>query len=161
ADEEALVFPAIKAVADGAATPAERSLRELIGEMEEEHDRAGALMQEIRRLSNDFQPPEGACNTYRAAFAKLEEFEDDLHRHVHLENNVLFPKALALDGDARIEASAEAGAPAPGAHVLDVRMIPPPQKHPAIFEAFDALGEGGHFVLVNDHDPVPLRYQFE
>ncbi|HET6567523.1 MAG TPA: DUF2249 domain-containing protein [Rhodothermales bacterium] len=44
--------------------------------------------------------------------------------------------------------------------VLDVRVIPPRQKHPAIFAAFDALETGDHFVLVNDHDPVPLRHQF-
>lgn len=45
--------------------------------------------------------------------------------------------------------------------VLDVRVIPPAAKHPAIFTTFDALQAGEHFVLVNDHDPVPLRYQFE
>jgi len=44
---------------------------------------------------------------------------------------------------------------------LDVRVIPPREKHPAIFETFDALGPGERFVLVNDHDPFPLRYQFE
>jgi regulator of cell morphogenesis and NO signaling len=92
ASEEEVVFPRIKTPdADGPA------LRDLVGDMEAEHDAAGALMAEIRRLSDDYTPPEGACNTYRAAFAKLEEFEDDLHRHVHIENHVLFPKALALD----------------------------------------------------------------
>jgi uncharacterized protein (DUF2249 family) len=45
-------------------------------------------------------------------------------------------------------------------NILDVRVIPPRQKHPAIFAAFDALEVGNHFVLVNDHDPVPLRHQF-
>lgn len=45
--------------------------------------------------------------------------------------------------------------------VLDVRPIPPREKHPAIFSTFDALDEGDHFILVNDHDPIPLRYQFE
>jgi regulator of cell morphogenesis and NO signaling len=54
-------------------------------------------MRRIRALSHEFTPPEGACNTYRGLFAKLEEFEEDLHRHVHLENNVLFPKALSLE----------------------------------------------------------------
>lgn len=44
---------------------------------------------------------------------------------------------------------------------LDVRVIPPREKHPAIFQTFDALAEGTDFVLVNDHDPFPLRYQFE
>ena len=45
--------------------------------------------------------------------------------------------------------------------VLDVRPIPPRKKHPTIFSTFDALEEGDHFILVNDHDPVPLKYQFE
>ena len=45
--------------------------------------------------------------------------------------------------------------------VLDVRPIPPREKHPAIFSTFDALAPGDYFVLVNDHDPVPLRYQFD
>lgn len=96
ASEEEVVFPHIKALADG--RPADGpALRDLVGDMEVEHEQAGALMAEIRRLSGDYTPPEGACNTYRATFAKLEEFEDDLHRHVHVENHVLFPKALALD----------------------------------------------------------------
>jgi len=60
-------------------------------ELEVEHEDAGALMAEIRALTKNFTPPESACATWRAAYAKLEEFETDLHRHVHLENNVLFP----------------------------------------------------------------------
>ena len=96
ASEEDVVFPAIKTLEGGTASDGP-ALRDLVGDMEAEHDEAGRLMAEIRRLSDDYTPPEGACNTYRAAFAKLEEFEDDLHRHVHLENHVLFPKALALE----------------------------------------------------------------
>lgn len=164
AEEEAVVFPRIKALADGTNGAPEGSLRALIGEMEGEHDHAGDLMRQIRRLSADYVPPEDACNTWRASFAKLEEFEDDLHRHVHLENNVLFPKALALEepqGDGSTETIPSTPDPVPEQKVLDVRVIPPPQKHPAIFAAFDALAAGDHFVLVNDHDPVPLRYQFE
>jgi regulator of cell morphogenesis and NO signaling len=64
--------------------------------MESEHDHAGALMQEIRRLTNDFTPPEDACTTHRLCMQELREFEEDLHRHVHLENNILFPRAAAL-----------------------------------------------------------------
>ncbi len=51
----------------------------------------------IAEFSNNYTPPEGACNTYRAFYAKLDEFEQDLHQHVHLENNILFPKALQLE----------------------------------------------------------------
>jgi regulator of cell morphogenesis and NO signaling len=95
AAEEDIVFPAIKALEGGTASGSP-SLRDLVDEMESDHDEAGALMAQLRRLSEDYTPPENACNTYRAAFATLEAFEDDLHRHVHLENHVLFPKALAL-----------------------------------------------------------------
>ena len=56
-------------------------------------------MKRIRGLTAGFTPPEGACNTYRALYAKLEEFEDDLHRHVHLENNILFPGAEAMEDE--------------------------------------------------------------
>jgi regulator of cell morphogenesis and NO signaling len=97
ASEEAVVFPRIRALVGGTAGGACPTLEELVGQMEGEHDAAGGLMAEIRRLSGGYAPPEGACPTYRATFAKLEEFEADLHRHVHLENNVLFPKSLALE----------------------------------------------------------------
>jgi regulator of cell morphogenesis and NO signaling len=93
ANEEEIVFPRIKAGSG-------EDLAALIEQMEGEHEGAGELMHRLRRLTNDFQPPEGACNTYRASFAKLEEFEADLHTHVHLENNILFPKAIALEQQA-------------------------------------------------------------
>jgi regulator of cell morphogenesis and NO signaling len=82
AAEEGEVFPAIKK-GEGASAALEQ--------MEEEHEASGGLMAEIRELTSDFTPPAGACATWRAMYAKLEEFEADLHRHVHLENNVLFP----------------------------------------------------------------------
>ncbi len=96
ASEEGAAFPRIKALSDGRATGGP-PLGDLVGDLETEHEGAGALMAEIRRLSDGYTPPDDACATYRATFAKLEEFEDDLHRHVHIENHVLFPKALALD----------------------------------------------------------------
>lgn len=98
AAEETEVFPLIRAVADGTADA--DALARLVGAMEDDHDAAGAALREIRRLSDDYTPPDGACATYRAAFVGLEAFEDDLHRHVHLENNVLFPRALAIAGAA-------------------------------------------------------------
>ncbi len=67
--------------------------------MEAEHETAGGDMEEIRRLSDDFTPPTDACTSYRVFFAKLNEFEQDLHQHVHLENNILFPKSIALEKD--------------------------------------------------------------
>lgn len=62
--------------------------------MEQEHDHAGSLLNDIRILSSDYTPPQDACTTYRLSFAALKAFEMDLHQHVHLENNILFPKAI-------------------------------------------------------------------
>ncbi len=64
--------------------------------MEQEHDHAGGLLKEIRIMSNDYNPPVDACTTYRLSFAVLQAFELDLHQHVHLENNILFPKTISL-----------------------------------------------------------------
>ena len=82
----------VPAVADPAVT-----VREPIEMLEHEHDHAGALMREIRALSGGFAAPEAACTTMRMAYAELKAFEADLHRHVHLENNVLFPAATRLE----------------------------------------------------------------
>ncbi|TMI91155.1 MAG: iron-sulfur cluster repair di-iron protein [Bacteroidetes bacterium] len=67
--------------------------------MEQEHDHAGSLLNDIRILSNDYTPPQDACTTYRLSFAALKAFELDLHQHVHLENNILFPKAISMFRD--------------------------------------------------------------
>ncbi len=100
--EEKQAFPLIRKVCDDQSIyspePA-RKLQQLIEEMEEEHDGAGSIMHKIREISNDFQPPEGACNTFKASYEALEDFEKDLHQHVHLENNILFPNAQALCGE--------------------------------------------------------------
>lgn len=70
-------------------------LQSPINAMEHEHDHAGTQLSEIRILANDYTPPQDACTTYRLSFAALQGFELDLHQHVHLENNILFPKAIA------------------------------------------------------------------
>jgi regulator of cell morphogenesis and NO signaling len=62
-----------------------------------DHDNAGVLLAEIRRLSSDFITPKYACTTYHAFYDGLREFEHDLHRHVHLENNILFPRVIELE----------------------------------------------------------------
>jgi regulator of cell morphogenesis and NO signaling len=64
--------------------------------MEQEHEHAGELMEDIRILTNNYTPPADACTTYRLSFASLQAFEADLHQHVHLENYLLFPKAVDL-----------------------------------------------------------------
>ncbi|WP_435255008.1 iron-sulfur cluster repair di-iron protein [Tenacibaculum sp. A30] len=65
--------------------------------MEHEHESAGNIFKEITRLSNNYTPPKEACNTFKALYAKLEEFEQDLYKHIHLENNILHPKAILLE----------------------------------------------------------------
>jgi len=64
-----------------------------------EHQTEGERFQEISRLSKNYQPPEDACTTYEVTFKQLRDFENDLHRHIHLENNILFPKALVLENE--------------------------------------------------------------
>jgi regulator of cell morphogenesis and NO signaling len=73
------------------------SITHPIAMMTQDHDAAGALMADVRRLSHDYTVPEGACPTFRAFYSGLQEFEQDLHRHIALENNILFPRAIALE----------------------------------------------------------------
>jgi len=72
-----------------------------IARMLAEHDDAGTLLARIRSLAADFHPPESACPSYRRLYAGLEDFEQDLHRHIHLENNILFPRAAVLERSLR------------------------------------------------------------
>ena len=65
--------------------------------MQFEHENAGGLLKEISSLSMNYTPPHWACNTFKALYTRLEEFEKDLHHHIHLENNILFPKAIELE----------------------------------------------------------------
>ena len=65
--------------------------------MEHEHDNAGRALGRIRELTSDYEPPTDACNTFRALYAQLAELERDLHTHIHLENNILFPRAAELE----------------------------------------------------------------
>lgn len=93
--EEQELFPQIKAMVQ---TSKAGEVREAVVEvLAEEHDKAGALMAEIEELTNGFNPPKNACATYRVLFQNLEGFQEDLHKHVHLENNILFPKALKFE----------------------------------------------------------------
>ena len=98
--EELILFPRIKELEK--LTNNDRGqfqmnigyLQSPINVMEHEHDHAGTQLNEIRILTNDYTPPQDACTTYRLSFAALQAFEIDLHQHVHLENNILFPKAI-------------------------------------------------------------------
>lgn len=103
AKEETVLFPYVasmeQAIAVGSSKPRGcfGSVANPIALMTKEHDSAGTLIAEIRSLSHNFTTPEDACPTFRAFYDGLREFEQDLHRHIHLENNVLFPRAVALE----------------------------------------------------------------
>jgi regulator of cell morphogenesis and NO signaling len=101
--EERILFPFIVARAEAAANglllpePPFGSVENPIRMMEHEHESAGRAMAHIRELSGGYVPPEDGCTTYRVCLEELKAFEQDLHTHVHLENNILFPKARALE----------------------------------------------------------------
>jgi regulator of cell morphogenesis and NO signaling len=65
--------------------------------MEREHEVAGLALKTIHRLTDGFRPPDDACGSFRALYAGLEIFEADLHSHIHLENNILFPRAMGME----------------------------------------------------------------
>jgi len=100
--EEELLFPAIRKMtmlekvhAEPGAGVIEALKSELVA-LTHEHDEIGAAIHEIRRLAKDYAIPDDVCNTFMVTYQKLKEFEEDLHKHVHLENNILFPKAAKL-----------------------------------------------------------------
>lgn len=89
--EESIVFPLIKNLADGTVKNREDAIQ-LIVELEKEHDHAGDLLRKLREITSDFTPPVDACGTYRLVYKRLEELEGLTFMHVHLENNILFPR---------------------------------------------------------------------
>jgi len=101
-DEEEKFFPALKRIeaARKAGVDPEiedlAAVRESLEKFDVEHTEIGDAVHAIRALSKDYTEPDDACNTYMVTYRKLKEFEDDLHLHVHLENNILFPKMAAL-----------------------------------------------------------------
>jgi regulator of cell morphogenesis and NO signaling len=101
--EERILFPYIEALEqshlnDGPVPHAcFASMESPVQAMLNEHDAAGALLREMRSATRDFAPPPGACPTLVGLYHGLDAFERDLHRHVHLENNLLFPRAIAME----------------------------------------------------------------
>jgi regulator of cell morphogenesis and NO signaling len=95
-NEEEVLFPAIKKAETDQDLKVRAIIASEIERMSGEHDFAGGAMDNINVISKQYLLPDDACNTYRVAFQLLEQFEDDLHVHVHLENNILYPKALKL-----------------------------------------------------------------
>ncbi|WP_370478947.1 iron-sulfur cluster repair di-iron protein [Tamlana flava] len=101
--EELILFPFVKKMV--AAKIGETTIRtpkfgaviNPIEMMKQEHDNEGERFRQIAQLTNHYSPPQDACNTYQVTYAMLQEFEQDLHLHIHLENNILFPKAMKLE----------------------------------------------------------------
>ncbi|NBI29524.1 iron-sulfur cluster repair di-iron protein [Chengkuizengella marina] len=92
--EENEVFPLIISYEDTHSDEDLQILKKAIIDLEDEHDVAGDCIKELREITNDFTPPNGACGTYRLVYQRLEALESDIFQHVHLENNILFPRVL-------------------------------------------------------------------
>ena len=93
--EDTEVFPLILEFEKNPDTEILTRMKNLIEELESEHDGAGDIIKELRDITNDFTPPFGACGTYRLVYQRLEHLESDLFQHIHLEKNILFPRAAA------------------------------------------------------------------
>jgi len=101
--EELVLFPYIRKMVKAKQSgetlnePRFGTVKNPIQTMMHEHDNEGERFRQIEALSDSYTPPKDACNTYNVAFALLKEFQDDLHLHIHLENNILFPKAEEME----------------------------------------------------------------
>jgi len=101
--EELMLFPFIKRMvktkeSNGVLSqPSFGTVSNPIAMMMQEHENEGDRFREIAALTNNYTAPADGCTTYKVAFAMLDEFEQDLHKHIHLENNILFPKAVILE----------------------------------------------------------------
>lgn len=93
AKEEESVFPLLLKLEDPAVENREEIIR-FIHELEQEHDRAGSILKELREITADFTPPADACGSYRLVYKRLEDLEGQTFMHVHLENNILFPRYI-------------------------------------------------------------------
>ncbi|MBK9792103.1 MAG: iron-sulfur cluster repair di-iron protein [Sphingobacteriales bacterium] len=106
--EELVLFPYIRKMVKTTishqeiSTPHFGTVQNPVHMMMHEHDTEGERFRRIAQLSNDYTPPADACNTYRVTYNLLNEFENDLHTHIHLENNILFPKAIQLERSSNV-----------------------------------------------------------
>lgn len=101
--EEKILFPYIKNLVQSKRTGKPlsagciRDIREPLQVMEADHEAAGQILCEINGLTNSYTPPSNACNSFALLYHKLKALEEDLHQHIHLENNILFTKASLLE----------------------------------------------------------------
>jgi len=116
--EEQILFPHIAAAeargGGGSEIPAScfGSVGNPIRQMEHEHESAGEVLAQIRETTGDYTPPEDACPTFQALYEELEQMEEDLHQHIHLENNILFPRAIAAESSSPADCTRRSGSPA-------------------------------------------------
>jgi len=94
--EETVLFPAIKEAVKTKSQVSVKTIASEISGLHDEHESAGGAMDQINQITGNYKVPYDGCNTYMVTYKLLKEFEDDLHIHVHLENNILFPKSLKL-----------------------------------------------------------------
>jgi regulator of cell morphogenesis and NO signaling len=94
--EEEVLFPAIRLAVQNSTIELKSTISSEITRMSSEHEFAGGAMDKINELTAGYTVPQDGCNSYQVAFKMLKQFENDLHIHVHLENNILYPKALRL-----------------------------------------------------------------
>lgn len=101
--EELILFPLIKKLVNvskgnsDVSIISNHTIQDPIAVMHHEHNNEGERFRQIAALSNNYTPPENACRSYQVAFSLLKDFEEDLHKHIHLENNILFKKAIHLE----------------------------------------------------------------
>ena len=101
--EELILFPFVKRLVNAKLenitiqSPQFETVENPIAAMMQEHDNEGERFRQIAEISNNYTPPADGCNTYQVTYAMLKEFEQDLHLHIHLENNILFPGAVKLE----------------------------------------------------------------
>lgn len=101
--EESILFPLIREMISTKGNKVElhssqlNTLENAVSMLQHEHAAEGERFAKIAELTNNYNPPSDACNTYKVTYAMLEDFENDLHRHIHLENNILFPQSIELE----------------------------------------------------------------
>jgi len=100
AKEEEILFPLIRQMESAPEAPRPGAIQAPIRAMLHEHEEVGTMLKELRDLTADYSAPSDACGSYRALLKGLHDLEADLHRHIYLENRLLFPRAIALEGAA-------------------------------------------------------------
>ena len=95
-EEETIQYPAIKEyLRSNSEVDLDKAIN-IINQLQDEHTGAGDILKELRKVTNDYKAPSDGCNTFKLTYAKLEEMESDIFQHIHLENNILFPRLSEL-----------------------------------------------------------------